>query len=400
MNEADLLKQLSASVLMFDRRLKLLFLNPAAEDLLGNSARRCLGCSVDELFGDNGAALTRRSQEALGSGVACTEHALKLHLEPGCETVVDCAVTPLDESRGVVMEMVRLDRQLQIRREEDWLNRQQALRAMWREIAHEVKNPLSGIRGAAQLLDRELPDDDLREYTRVIISEVDRLRDLVDGLLGPNKPPRLGQINLHEALERVYLLLQAEAPAAVRLERDYDPSIPPLHADKNLLVQAFMNIARNALQAVGDSGCITIKSRVERQFVINSKRHPLVARAAIADDGAGINDDIAERMFYPLVSDREHGSGLGLPIAQSAVSRHGGLIEWDSQPGRTEFSVILPIAGPVAGPIAGPVEESVKGAAAESVKETAKGSAAASAAARAKGPAAAPVEAPAAPAAG
>ncbi len=342
-DEAHLLQQLSSPVLLFDRGLRLRFLNPAAEDLLGSSVQRCLGRSLDELFNGASSELARCAKAALDSGATYTERAFEMPVAPGCETTVDCTITPLTDDRGVVVELVSLDRQLQIRRGEDWFNRQAALRTLWREIAHEVKNPLAGIRGAAQLLERELPDDDLREYTRVIIGEVDRLRDLVDGLLGPNRPPKLGRINLHEALERVHLLIQAEAPATVRIERDYDPSIPPLQADKNLLVQAFMNLARNALQAVGDEGRVTLKSRVERQFVIHAKRHRLVARAAVADDGPGIPDDVADRIFYPLISSRENGSGLGLPIAQSAVSQHGGLIEWRSRPGCTEFSVILPI---------------------------------------------------------
>ena len=346
-DEAHLLRQLSSPVLLFDRALRLSFLNPAAEDLLGSSAQRCLGRSLDDLFNGAAAAVAHCAKAALDSGATYTERAFEMPIAPGCDKTVDCTITPLADGRGVVVELVSLERQLQIRRGEDWRNRQAALRTLWRELAHEVKNPLAGIRGAAQLLERELPDDDLREYTRVIIGEADRLRDLVDGLLGPNRPPKLGPINLHEALERVHLLIQAEAPATVRLVRDYDPSIPSLCADKNLLVQAFMNLARNALQAVGDEGRITLKSRVERQFVIHSKRYRLVARAVVADDGPGVADDIADRIFYPLISNRDNGSGLGLPIAQSAVSRHGGLIEWNSRPGHTEFSVILPIAQPL-----------------------------------------------------
>lgn len=220
---------------------------------------------------------------------------------------------------------------------------QNAARMLLRGLAHEIKNPLGGLRGAAQLLDQELPDDELREYTRIIIEESDRLQSLVDRMLAPNKPPHKSLINIHRVLERVRQLVQVEAPVGVKLNRDYDPSMPALYGDGDQLIQAILNIVRNAAQALGDKGKITIRTRIHRQVTIGLNRHPLVAKIDVVDDGPGIKAELLNQIFYPMVTGRAEGTGLGLSIAQSLISQHGGLVECESKPGETIFSIFLPL---------------------------------------------------------
>jgi two-component system nitrogen regulation sensor histidine kinase GlnL len=218
---------------------------------------------------------------------------------------------------------------------------QQASSELVRGVAHEIKNPLGGIRGAAQLLERDFPDSQHREYTRVIIREVDRLQNLVNRMLGPNRAPEKHLINVHEVVEHVRRLIEAEA-RAVTVVRDYDPSIPELEADKEQLIQAMLNLARNAMQAVAEGGRITLRTRAKRQITIGGQRHRVVAQIDIEDDGPGIEESMQERIFYPMVTTRAEGTGLGLPIAQYLIQSHGGVIECKSRPGCTVFSIMIP----------------------------------------------------------
>ena len=218
---------------------------------------------------------------------------------------------------------------------------------MVRQLAHEIKNPLGGLRGAAQLLERELLDPALREYTRIIISEADRLTNLLDSMLGPGRPPSKQLINVHELLERVYHLLRSEAPEGVTVDRDYDPSLPPLTVDPNHIIQAMLNLGRNAIQALSGghipSPRLILRTRAVSNVSVGTQRHRLVASIQFEDNGPGVLAEIRDTIFYPLVSGRADGSGLGLGIAQDLVSRHGGLIEFDSAPGRTIFVISLPM---------------------------------------------------------
>jgi two-component system nitrogen regulation sensor histidine kinase GlnL len=222
---------------------------------------------------------------------------------------------------------------------------QETTREMIRGLAHEIKNPLGGVRGAAQLLARELPAPELAEYTNIIIREADRLRDLVDRLLGPNQQLAAESLNVHEVFEHVRNLIAAETNNRVQLIRDYDPSLPYIHGDRGQLIQAILNIVRNALQASEnlDNCVITLRSRVQRQFTIGTERHRLVCRLTIEDNGPGIPDDMLQTIFMPMVTGRAEGTGLGLTIAQSVVTRHGGLLECRSEPGRTRFTIYLPV---------------------------------------------------------
>jgi two-component system nitrogen regulation sensor histidine kinase GlnL len=213
---------------------------------------------------------------------------------------------------------------------------------MVRQLAHEIKNPLGGLRGAAQLLERELPDASLREYTGVIIREADRLRALVDNLLGPGIPLRREPLNLHELLQHVFHLLRSEAPPGVGILRDYDPSLPPVHIDRDQLVQAMLNLGRNAVQVLGQSGRLTLRTRALTNVTIGARRHRVVVSVQFEDNGPGVPAELADTIFYPLVTGRDGGTGLGLAVAQDIVTRHGGLIEFESRPGHTVFNLLLP----------------------------------------------------------
>lgn len=214
---------------------------------------------------------------------------------------------------------------------------------MIRQLAHEIKNPLGGIRGAAQLLERQLDDDELREYTDVVISETDRLVSLVDTLLGPGGPPNKAPVNVHELLEYVVRIIKAENKPTLKIKRDYDPGLPLIDLDRDHIVQAFLNLVRNAATALEGQGVITLRSRAVLNYTIGDTRHRVIASIEIEDDGPGIPDDLQDSIFYPLVTSRPDGTGLGLPAAQELLSRHGGLIEFESRPGRTVFLVRIPL---------------------------------------------------------
>jgi len=340
-----LLENLTTAVLVLDDRLRLSYMNPAAEMLFEISLGRVKGMAIDTLVRED-SSLRPSLEHSLRTGHPFTEREHHLELVHGRHATVDMTVTPLTEThqpRQLLVELVHIDRQLRISREENLLNQHAATRALVRGMAHEIKNPLGGLRGAAQLLERELPDPALHEYTRIIIGEADRLQNLVDRMLGPNNVPRKQVLNIHEVLEHIRSLVSVEAPAGVSIDSDYDPSIPELVADRDLLIQAILNIVRNALQAVGESGRILLRTRVLRQYTVGQIRHKLVARIQIIDDGPGIPEEMRERIFYPMVSGRDGGTGLGLSIAQSFINQHGGLIECDSAPGKTVFSLLIPL---------------------------------------------------------
>jgi two-component system nitrogen regulation sensor histidine kinase GlnL len=252
----------------------------------------------------------------------------------------------------VVIELRPIDQQLKVEREARLLEQARAHRDLIRNLAHEIKNPLGGIRGAAQLLEHELPNRELREYTQVIIKESDRLQGLMDRLLTPHRLPTIGAVNIHEVLERVRSVMRAEFPAGLTVVRDYDASLPELRGDKEQLIQVVLNIVRNAAQAmgVGDDpkapqiGTVTLRTRIARQVTLATARHRLALDLHIIDNGPGIPESIRDRIFDPLVSGREGGSGLGLTLAQTYVQAHHGVIEVESRPGFTDFRILLPLA--------------------------------------------------------
>ncbi len=343
-NSSTLLENLSTAILLFDADKRLISINPAGEDLLSTSRRAICGQSIDELFIDF--PLSEALTEAIKAGQPFTERDVELHMSSEHRIVVDCAITPFSEnsqSNGVIFECINVDRNRRITREEGIMARHQATSALIRGMAHEIKNPLGGLRGAAQLLERELPTDELKEYTGIIISEADRLRKLIDRILGPSDAPILRPTNIHEILEHIRTLVDAEASNKINFHRDYDPSLPEIRCDRDQLIQALLNIVRNAIQSVGNQGNITLKTRAERQFTISNQRHKLVVRIDVIDDGPGILKELRETIFYPMVTGRAEGTGLGLSIAQTLIHRHHGFLDFDSSPNRTIFTTWLPL---------------------------------------------------------
>lgn len=339
------LDNLTTAVLLTDARRCLRFINPAGEMLLQLGASKAVGHTLEELL-PHSQRLGEVVQQALEKNAPYTARGLELTLSSGQSITVDCAVSPLSDEAGAVqllLELKQVDRLLRLARDERVLRTQIANRAILAGLAHEIKNPLGGLRGAAQLLARELGEGSLNEYTAIIIEEADRLRALVDRMMTPSRPLARESVNLHQILERVCSLTEAENPRTIRIERQYDPSLPNLMADPGQLTQAVLNIVCNAVEAVKRQGCITLRTGVERQFTIGQKRHRLVLRADIEDDGPGIPAELMDSIFYPMVTGKAQGTGLGLAIAQDIIDKHGGLIECVSRPGQTVFSVYLPL---------------------------------------------------------
>lgn len=263
------------------------------------------------------------------------------------ERLVDCRVSLLSlntEAESLLVEMTDVTRRSKISRENALLVQHGAGRQMIRQLAHEIKNPLGGLRGAAQLLERQLENQELREYTNVIISEADRLAGLVNTLLGPGGPPNKHPLNVHELLEYVVRLVETDKGEEIKFVRDYDAGLPSIALDRDQMVQAILNVMQNAAAALDGRGNITLRTRAIMNFTIGNVRHPVVASIEIEDDGPGIPGDLQDSVFYPLVTSRADGTGLGLPVAQELISRHGGLIEFESRPGRTIFQLQIPLA--------------------------------------------------------
>jgi two-component system nitrogen regulation sensor histidine kinase GlnL len=337
------LEHLATAVVLLDRDFCVRYVNPSAENLFKFSSKHVVGIPLPQAFLD--AEILSRAVDFVQTHHACfTEHEITLPDSSGHALSVSCTVTPVEAGDvGLIMEFHQIDKQIKIAREERMLLQQQSNRELLRNLAHEIKNPLGGLRGAAQLLEHELPRANLREYTQVIIKEADRLQSLMERLLTPHQLPQLQQVNIHEVLERVRSLTLAETPQGIVIRRDYDLSLPDLLADPEQLIQAVLNIVRNAVQAMHGKGEIILHTRIARQVTLVKKRYRLAIMAQIIDNGPGIPEAISERIFYPLVSGREGGSGMGLTLAQTLINQHQGTIECESRPGRTCFTLLLPI---------------------------------------------------------
>jgi len=338
------LELLATAVVLVDEHSRVLYANPAAENLFEMSVRQLKGHTAAEIF-----VGAERLQMALDfarrNACSYTEQDLELTPAGRLPLQLSCCVTPVDEGgeRGLLLEFRPIDQRLRVDREERLLSQSLANRELIRNLAHEIKNPLGGIRGAAQLLERELPRPQLAEYTGVIIHEADRLQSLMDRMLTPHRLPQLHAFSVHEALERVRSVIRAETPEGLEIERDFDVSLPPIVADMEQIIQALLNIARNAVQAMRGKGTLTFRTRVVRQAIIARRRYRHVVRVEIIDTGPGIPESMQDKLFYPLVSGRDGGTGLGLSIAQTYITQHGGSIEFESRPGRTCFIIQLPI---------------------------------------------------------
>jgi two-component system nitrogen regulation sensor histidine kinase GlnL len=354
------LELVPSGVVILDEHGRTRFLNPMAEQLLGVSVRAVVGQTFSRLFVD-GSAIEALLADQLAGRLGIKHLDLRLErigrdsedrpvlgrdMREGFQfesiaVALDASFAPF---RGVLLELREIDQRLRVDREERLLQSTQVSRELVRNLAHEIKNPLGGIRGAAQLLEAELPDADLREYTSVIIKEADRLQTLVDRLLAPHRVPRIvDDVNIHEVCERVRSVVLAEFPVELDIQRDYDASLPEFRGDKEQLIQALLNLVRNAAQAMGGVGAILLRTRVARQVTIARQRFRLALDLHVIDEGPGVPESIRDRIFLPLVSGRDGGSGLGLPLAQTFVQQHLGTIECDSRPGRTDFRIRLPL---------------------------------------------------------
>jgi two-component system nitrogen regulation sensor histidine kinase GlnL len=338
---------LATAVLLLDDERRVLYANPAAENLFEVSRAKLAGRRLAELLGES-PALTGAIDKALACASSFSEQ--EIALAPPARTPIHlaCTASPYDAGdAAIVLECRPIEQERKIAREERLLEQQQANRELIRSLAHEIKNPLGGIRGAAQLLESELEEPRLVEYTQVIIAEADRLRTLVNRLLGPHRMPAYRRVNVHEVLVRVKGLVQAEFPA-IPIVCDFDSSLPDLDADHEQLVQALLNVVRNAAQALAAGTtarpAIRLVTRIARGVTLAKRRHRLAIAIAVEDNGPGVPEAIRDRIFFPLVSGREGGSGLGLTIAQTLITQHGGTIECASMPGRTAFTVLLPLS--------------------------------------------------------
>jgi len=347
-----LLDQIPNAIVIFEAdSQQLVYVNPAAESALDLSRKSLEGHNFQDLFGDN-LQLREMIQEVKGGKAPAQRQELLLHSLPGSihqETIpAHVVIALMDDSDLMLMEWFPIDQQLRTERDERVTQQVEANKELMRNLAHEIKNPLGGIRGAAQLLEFELPEKGLREYTQVIIKESDRLQTLVDRLLAPHrKAHAMEYFNVHEALERVRSLVLAEFPKGLKIVRNYDTSLPDILGDREQLIQAVLNIAHNAAQALTDEieagvAQIELRTRVARSVTIAKHRYKLAMDLDVIDNGPGIPPDIRERIFFPLVSGREGGSGLGLTLAQTFVQQHQGSIACDSKPGCTHFHIQIP----------------------------------------------------------
>ncbi len=342
---------LSTAIVLLDADLRIVDINSAAENMFSLSRRGLTGRPLSRLIHEH-ELLATKLRHAMRENRGFRQESISVVGSNGHAVLhVDCMATPAEAGPvKLALELRGIDQQMRIEREAVQLTQSQANRELIRNLAHEIKNPLGGLRGSAQLLERELDRADLREYTQVIIKEADRLQSLMERLLSPHRLPQRKPLNIHEVCERVRSLIHAEFPSGVSVERDYDVSLPEIEGDREQLIQVVLNVARNAAQAILGrippevrNGTIVLRTRAIHQVTIARRRHRLACDLQIIDNGPGIPDAIRDRMFYPLVSGRPDGTGLGLTLAMNFVEYHQGVIECDSRPGRTSFRVLLPV---------------------------------------------------------
>ena len=342
-----LLDNLSTAILVTDEMLHIRYANHAAETMLQMSSKQMIAELLDAFFLQQSLDFSRL-EETLKSGDGFSDSEVHLVLADGRFIMADLTVTCIDfkGQKSLLLEFKKIDQQKRISQESMQWAQQQAARDLIRGLAHEIKNPLGGIRGAAQLLDKQLNNPETSEFTQMIIEQSDRLRNLVDRLLGPNIPPSFKWLSIHEVLEKVRTLVSFDESSNVSILRDYDPSIPDMWIDGDMIQQAVLNIVRNSMQALNEQdyqGTITLNTRIDRQMTIHGVRYPLVARLKIVDNGPGIPTHLKDTLFYPMVTGKKGGTGLGLSIAQTLIDHHRGKIDVDSWPGHTEFTIYLPI---------------------------------------------------------
>ena len=346
MNVGDPYDLLATTILLLDRDGVVVSANAASEDLLGRSRRQIEGQMAIALF-DEDISLAQSVLHACEGSLESCRQIATISRHASTREVSVTTLSLLGQPWAALIEVADLEHRHIVDRTQRLADEIQTQHELLRNLAHEVKNPLGGIRGAAQLLETELPDPKLTEYTQVIISEADRLQNLVDRLAAPHASPmQWSSVNIHEVCERVCSLVQAEFPS-IEMARDYDASMPEVKADHARLVQALLNVVRNGAQILEqyqiDRPLITVRTRIARQVMLHRRQHRMVVEITVMDNGPGVPDEIKEKIFHPLVTARDGGTGLGLSLAQDLLQQHGGLIELESRPGHTEFRLLIPL---------------------------------------------------------
>lgn len=342
---ARIVEHLSTAVMLFDKDLHLVSINSAGEGLLSVSQKRVMGLTPRHIW-PNSSFIYEAIQRSLTTGSTCIERGVDLNLNSGQQIKVDCMITPIlvqEVAEEILIELVDAHAFVRVMQEVSQQTVQEAAKESVQGMAHEIKNPLGGIRGAAQLLERELDNKDLHEYTGIIINECDRLRNFIDRMLATSMQPVKSDMNIHEVLEYVISVVRAENSRSLNIEKDYDPSIPVIKADREQIIQAVLNLLRNAVQEIDEEGVITLRTRIQRQVTIQHRLNRHIIELDIIDDGPGIPIEIEAGAFYPMISGRAEGTGLGLSIAQQLIQSHGGLINYERREGNTYFSILLPM---------------------------------------------------------
>lgn len=340
------LEEAKTAFVALDASLNLIYANPASEQLLSQSKQRLYGQNLQTL-----AEQFHFSPESIKNLLleesSFTENEVTLFID-GHPLLIDLSASYIDNklTQYIIIEMRCIEQQKRISQVHYQEHQQKAAQELVRGLAHEIKNPLGGLRGAAQLLEAELPDPELKEFTQIIIEQADRLSALVNRLLGPQKLGEKRIHNIHSVLESVRKLVNLDLPDNVKIHIDYDPSIPDFEMEPDQLQQAFLNIVQNAVQALQsqpENHSITLRTRTANQITINGLPQRLATEIKIIDTGPGIPENLRSTLFYPMVTGRKDGTGLGLSIAQELIKQHHGRIEFSSCKGKTEFSVYLPI---------------------------------------------------------
>ncbi|MDP2561042.1 nitrogen regulation protein NR(II) [Psychrobium sp. 1_MG-2023] len=342
MHNVSILENMVTSIIIVDQQLNICYNNPAAEQLLKLSTKRMVGSHLTSVY-HHLSSSKQLFEQSFKTEQGFTDNLATLICLDLRSVTVDLCVSPLlQEQPFLLLEIRQVDQQQRISAEMQQMTQQQLAKDLVKGLAHEIKNPLGGLRGAAQLLHRQLSDDS-KEYTQMIMEQADRLNNLVERLLGPNKHHQHSKHNIHQVLEKIVQLVSFELPAGIHIERDYDPSIPDISIDPEQIQQALLNIIQNAIQALAKQGEIKIITRVANQLTINGKRHRLAIEIKILDNGPGIPDELRQTLFYPMVTGRAEGTGLGLSIAQTLIQQHQGRVDFISRPGYTEFNVTIPV---------------------------------------------------------
>ncbi len=337
---------LNSAVMCIDQNHKICQINATTEELFEMSEGGLVNASLESIILQTNDTFFRSLSFVANNNQPITERETHFALSNGKKMIVDYSIKPInefDDETRFFIEISPISRHIQIAKDEYAHTQKQAAAQLTRGMAHEIKNPLGGIRGAAQLLASEINNPELKEYTDVIIKEADRLTDLLNNMLGPNKALDKQNVNILEILEHIRQVLMAACQKQIIFQRDYDPSIPEISADKNQLIQAFMNLARNAIQAIDERGKIIFKTRILNQHTIGIHKYPTVLMVSITDNGSGIDKEVANNLFLPMVTSKQDGSGLGLPISQKIIMDHGGIIQCNPGENTTSFNTLLPL---------------------------------------------------------